>query len=45
MKPEGRSLSFTQKGTDLLESVYCTYGENSANGLEVLSHTEPPWMG
>jgi uncharacterized phage-associated protein len=29
---------------DLLESVWATYGDESANSLEILSHTEPPWI-
>ncbi len=28
---------------DLLESVWVTYGEKSANELEVLTHQEEPW--
>lgn len=27
-----------------LEDVWETYGEMSANGLEALSHSEPPWQ-
>ena len=41
--PEGRTLNFDATETDLLESVYLTYGGLSANELEALSHDEPPW--
>ena len=40
---EGRQLQFSPKELDLLESVYLTYGNSSANALEVLSHSERPW--
>ena len=43
IQPEGRSVHFLDDELDLLESVYVTYGESSANSLEVLSHSEPPW--
>lgn len=34
---------FDEKSIDLLESVYLTYGDLSANELEALTHTETPW--
>ena len=34
---------FTLEEESLLESVWETYGDMSANGLEALSHSEPPW--
>lgn len=34
---------FNGKSIDLLESVYFTYGDLSANELEALTHTELPW--
>jgi len=30
--------------TDLLESVWLTYGSKSGNELEALSHSEKPWL-
>ena len=35
---------FSEKELDLLESVYVTYGDMSANSLEVLTHREKPWQ-
>jgi uncharacterized phage-associated protein len=35
---------FSEEELDLLESVYLTYGDMSANALEALSHSEPPWQ-
>lgn len=35
---------FDEKSLDLLESVYLTYGDLSANELEALTHTESPWQ-
>lgn len=29
---------------ELLESVWLTYGDKSANDLEALTHTEEPWL-
>nr|WP_250161443.1 type II toxin-antitoxin system antitoxin SocA domain-containing protein [Furfurilactobacillus milii] len=29
---------------DLLEAVWVTYGDKSANELEALTHTETPWI-
>lgn len=34
---------FSESERDLLESVHVTYGGLSANELEALSHSEPPW--
>lgn len=36
-------IQITEKEEDLLESVWVTYGELSANELEALTHTEAPW--
>ncbi|HBF75770.1 MAG TPA: hypothetical protein DDW71_11020 [Lactobacillus sp.] len=35
---------FDQQTTDLLESVWATYGDKDANELEALTHTEQPWQ-
>lgn len=35
--------TFDEKTLDLLESVWITYGNNSANELEALTHSEEPW--
>lgn len=32
-----------EQSEDLLESVWITYGNKSANELEALTHTETPW--
>lgn len=37
------NYSFDDDEEDLLESVWLTYGEKSANELEVLTHLEDPW--
>ena len=34
---------FDEKELDLLESVWMTYGEMSANALEAQTHIEEPW--
>lgn len=34
---------FDEQVTDLLESVWATYGDKSANELEALTHVETPW--
>lgn len=34
---------FDADSLDLLESVWITYGDRSANELEALTHTENPW--
>lgn len=44
LKPEGRQIDLDAREMDLLESVMLTYGDNTANGLEALSHTEMPWI-
>lgn len=43
-KVEDNSSEFDTDDLDLLESVWLTYGENSANDLEALTHTESPWL-
>lgn len=43
-KVEDNSSEFDTDDLDLLESVWLTYGENSANDLEALTHTESPWF-
>lgn len=40
---EDNSSLFNDEDLDLLESVWVTYGHNSANDLEALTHTEAPW--
>lgn len=35
---------FTNEEEEILESVWVTYGEYTANALEALSHNEPPWI-
>lgn len=35
---------FTPEHEDLLESVWLTYGDKSANELEALTHQELPWI-
>ncbi|MDR1914406.1 MAG: DUF4065 domain-containing protein [Clostridiales bacterium] len=35
---------FDDDTEDLLESVWLTYGEDSGNSLEVLTHKELPWI-
>lgn len=32
------------KDTELLQSVWHTYGDHTGNALEALTHTEPPWI-
>ena len=41
---EDNSSVFKDEDLDLLESVWVTYGHNSANDLEALTHTESPWI-
>jgi len=41
--PSREAPCFDEKTTELLESVFLTYGNMSANALEVLSHNELPW--
>ena len=35
---------FSKDENDFLEDVWETYGDISANALEALTHTEPPWQ-
>lgn len=44
--PQGRSNQekFTEKEVDILDSVWYTYGELTANALEALTHSELPWQ-
>lgn len=39
----GKSGVDDEKAIDLLESVWLTYGDLSANELEALTHLETPW--
>lgn len=39
----GKSEIDDEKAIDLLESVWLTYGDLSANELEALTHLEMPW--
>ncbi len=41
-KPDN-SAKFTEKEIELLESVWLTYGDMTANALEAQTHTEHPW--
>jgi len=43
IEPENKALVFSASEKDLLESVWLTYKDLSANELEVLSHSEKPW--
>jgi len=36
--------SFDNVTTELLESVWLTYGEQTGNSLEALTHSESPWI-
>ena len=40
---EDNSSKFEPKELELLESVWLTYGDKSANELEALTHNEDPW--
>ncbi len=40
---EDNSKLFDSKTLELLESVWFTYGDKSANELEALTHSEDPW--
>lgn len=40
---ENNSAIFEPKALELLESVWATYGDKSANELEALTHSETPW--
>jgi uncharacterized phage-associated protein len=44
IEPGGRDVAFDTATTDLLESVWITYGEYSANSLEAETHSELPWQ-
>lgn len=41
---QNRQLTFDNQVNDLLESVWYTYGDKTANELEALTHTETPWQ-
>lgn len=43
--PQGASNAekFNEKETEILESVWYTYGELTANALEAQTHAETPW--
>lgn len=41
---QNRQLTFDNQVNDLLESVWYTYGNKTANELEALTHTETPWQ-
>ena len=40
----GFNMHFSPGDEELLESVFETYGEFSGNALEVLTHSEMPWI-
>lgn len=40
----GYDLSIGSDDIDLLEDVWITYGDQSGNALESLTHSEPPWI-
>jgi len=40
---EGFKVNFDEETEDLLESVWFTYGEHTANSLIVQTHSEIPW--
>lgn len=42
--PVKEAHAFDEKMTNLLESVWATYGDKSGNELEALTHTEAPWQ-
>ena len=37
-------VAFTNEETELLNSVWETYGDSTGNSLEVLTHKELPWI-
>jgi uncharacterized phage-associated protein len=37
-------VTLRAEASELLESVWLTYGKSTGNALEVLSHSEPPWI-
>ena len=43
--PQGNATdAFTRDQESFLADVWETYGDQSANSLEALSHSEPPWQ-
>lgn len=40
---EANNSKFNKDALELLESVWVTYGDRSANELEALTHKEEPW--
>lgn len=42
--PEKEPPTFDLNSRQLLEDVWETYGDYTANALEVLTHSEPPWQ-
>ncbi len=42
-KIDNTLYGFNEKEIELLESVWLTYGDMSANALEAHTHTEEPW--
>lgn len=43
-KQEELDFKIDEMSNDLLESVWITYGDKSANELEALTHVEAPWI-
>lgn len=43
-KYNGELYPFNERETDILESVWITYGGMSANALEIRTHKEEPWI-
>ena len=43
LSKRNNSVIFEPKALELLESVWMTYGDKSANELEALTHSEMPW--
>lgn len=41
---DGELYPFNEKEIDVLESVWVTYGEMTANALEAHTHSEEPWQ-
>lgn len=42
--PDCIRYEFCDKEEELLESIWLTYGDKSANELEALTHKEAPWI-
>lgn len=43
--PKGEKPSvFSEEAEEFLQDIWTTYGDKSANALEALSHSEPPWQ-